>query len=145
MSIDENSGSEDWSGLEVLSVDQCHELLASTAVGRVGFVDAGSPMILPVNFTMDGRAVVFRSAPGSKLAAAMLQRPVAFEVDDWDPVNHTGWSVLATGVADLVDDPDETARLERLPVRPWSRPDLRDQWVRVMVEELTGRRLRRPG
>lgn len=136
---------EDWSGLEVLGADECRRLLTDAAVGRVGFVDAGSPMILPVNFTMDGPSVVFRSAPGSKLAAAMLQRPVAFEVDDWDAMNHTGWSVLATGVADLVDDPDEVARLERLPVRPWSRPDLRDQWVRVLVEELTGRRLNRPG
>ena len=36
---------------------------------------------------------------------------------------------------------DEIARLERLPVRPWSRPDLRDHWVRIMVEELTGRRI----
>ena len=145
MSTSHGNSSQDWSGLEVLSTAECHELLSTTAVGRIGFVDAGSPLILPVNFTMDGAAVVFRSAPGSKLAAAMLQRPVAFEIDDWDPVNHTGWSVLATGVADLVDDADEVARLERLPVRPWSRPDLRDQWVRVMVEELTGRRIRRPG
>lgn len=139
------SGAEDWSGLEVLTVDECRQLLSSTAVGRVGFVDAGSPVILPVNFALDAASVVFRSAPGSKLAAAMLQRPVAFEVDSWDPVNHTGWSVLATGVADLVLEPDEVTRLERLPVRPWSRPDLRDQWVRVLVEELTGRRIRRPG
>jgi uncharacterized protein len=136
---------EDWSGLEVLSGDECRRLLSTTAVGRVGFVDAGSPMILPVNFAMDGHAVVFRSAPGSKLAAAMLQRPVAFEIDDWDPMDHTGWSVLATGVADLVDEPDDVARLERLPVRPWSRPDVRDRWVRVMVEELSGRRILRPG
>lgn len=136
---------EDWSGLEVIPADECRRLMDSAVVGRIGFVEAGSPMILPVNFALDGHAVVFRTAPGSKLAAAMLQRPVAFEVDGWDAVNHTGWSVLATGFADQIDDPDEVARLEKLPVRPWSRPDLRDQWVRVVVEELSGRRLRRPG
>ena len=131
----------DWSGLEILSNDECHELLGSGAVGRIGFVDAGSPVILPVNYTMDDAAVVFRTAQGSKLSSAMMQRPVCFEVDQWDAVGHTGWSVLAKGVADEVLDEDEISRLESLPVRPWSRPDLRDRWVRVMVEELTGRRI----
>ena len=110
-------------------------------MGRIGFVDAGSPVILPVNYTMDGPAVVFRTAQGSKLSASMMQRPVCFEVDDWDAQSHTGWSVLAKGVADEVLDDQELERLAALPVRPWSRPDLRDHWVRILVEELTGRRI----
>ena len=131
----------DWTGLEILSPDECHLQLRLGAVGRIGFVDAGSPVILPVNYTMDGPAVVFRTAAGSKLSAGMMQRPVCFEVDHWDTMSHTGWSVLAKGVADEVLEAEEIARLERLPVRPWSRPDLRDHWVRIMVEELTGRRV----
>lgn len=131
----------DWSGLEILNPEECHLQLRLGAVGRIGFVDAGSPVILPVNYTMDGPAVVFRTAAGSKLSAGMMQRPVCFEVDHWDTMSHTGWSVLAKGVADEVLDAEEIARLERLPVRPWSRPDLRDRWVRIMVEELTGRRV----
>jgi nitroimidazol reductase NimA-like FMN-containing flavoprotein (pyridoxamine 5'-phosphate oxidase superfamily) len=131
----------DWSGLEILSDAECHEHLAMGAVGRIGFVDEGSPVILPVNYTLDGRAIVFRTAAGSKLSVGMMQRPVCFEVDEWDTLTHTGWSVLAKGVADEVLDDAEIARLETLPVRPWSRPDLRDHWVRIMVEELTGRRI----
>lgn len=131
----------DWSGLEILHPDECRAYLSSGAVGRIGFVEAGSPVILPVNYTVDGAAVVFRTAAGSKLSVGMMQRPVCFEVDDWDTVTHTGWSVLAKGVADEVLEPDEIARLEQLPVRPWSRPDLRDHWIRIMVEELTGRRI----
>jgi nitroimidazol reductase NimA-like FMN-containing flavoprotein (pyridoxamine 5'-phosphate oxidase superfamily) len=131
----------DWSGLEVLSVEECRSHLGFGAVGRIGFVEEGGPVILPVNYTMDGQAVVFRTAAGSKLSLGMMQRPVCFEVDDWDTTTHTGWSVLAKGVADEVLDTDEIARLEQLPVRPWSRPDLRDHWVRIMVEELTGRRI----
>lgn len=131
----------DWSGLEILSDVECHEHLALGAVGRIGFVDEGSPVILPVNYTLDGRAIVFRTAAGSKLSVGMMQRPVCFEVDEWDTVTHTGWSVLAKGIADEVLDDAEIARLETLPVRPWSRPDLRDHWVRIMVEELTGRRI----
>ncbi len=131
----------DWSGLQVLSVDDCRAHLTVGAVGRIGFVEEGGPVILPVNYTMDGHAVVFRSAAGSKLSLGMMQRPVCFEVDDWDTQTHTGWSVLAKGVADEVLDEEEIARLEQLPVRPWSRPDLRDHWIRIMVEELTGRRI----
>jgi len=131
----------DWSGLELLSNDDCHTLLASTSVGRLGFVERGGPVILPVNFTMDGLAIVFRTGEGSKLSTAMMQRPVCFEIDEWDSFSHTGWSVLAKGTADEVLDDDEIGRLERLPVRPWSRPDLRSHWIRIMVEELTGRRV----
>ncbi len=131
----------DWSGLEILSTEDCWTHLGAESVGRIGFVEAGSPVILPVNYTMDGHAVVFRTAAGSKLSVGMMQRPVCFEIDCWDSVSHTGWSVLAKGVADEVLDDDELQRLQSLPVRPWSRPDLRDHWVRIMVEELTGRRI----
>ncbi len=140
-----DSTDQDWSGLEILSDEQCLARLRSSTVGRVGFVDAGSPSILPVNYAMDGRAIVFRSAPGSKLSAGMMQRPVAFEIDAWNAVDHLGWSVLAKGIADEVLDGEEIARLEQLPVRPWSRPDLRDHWVRIMIEELSGREVTRPG
>ncbi len=117
-----DSTDQDWSGLEILSDEQCLARLRSSTVGRVGFVDAGSPSILPVNYALDGRAIVFRSAPGSKLSAGMMQRPVAFEIDAWNAVDHLGWSVLAKGIADEVLDGEEIARLEQLPVRPWSRP-----------------------
>ena len=139
------SANVDWSGLEVLSVDDCRSHLALGAVGRVGFVEEGGPVILPVNYTMDGAAIVFRTAAGSKLSVGMMQRPVCFEVDDWDTMTHSGWSVLAKGVADEVLDTAEIERLEQLPVRPWSRPDLRDHWIRIMVEELTGRRISHRG
>ena len=135
----------DWSGLEILGTDECRTLLASVGVGRVGFVEAGGPVILPVNYTVDGHAVVFRTGGGSKLSMAMMQRPVCFEIDDWNTMTHTGWSVLAKGVADEVLDEEEISRLRRLPVQPWSRPDLRDHWVRIMIEELSGRRITQPG
>lgn len=131
----------DWSGLEVLSPDECFQLLGETPVARLGFVDGGSPVILPVNYTLDGRSIVFRTAEGSKLSAAMMERPVCVEIDSWDAMDHTGWSVLAKGLAALVLEEDQTDRLDLLPVQPWSRPDQRHHWVRVMIEEMTGRRI----
>ncbi|MGB6059458.1 MAG: pyridoxamine 5'-phosphate oxidase family protein [Microthrixaceae bacterium] len=131
----------DWTGLEVLGSEECFQLLRNTVVGRIGFVESGGPVILPVNFAVDGRAVVFKTGEGSKLSAALMQEPVCLEIDSWDTMSHTGWSVLAKGVADVVLDPDETDRLELLPVQPWTRPDVRSHWVRVMIEDLTGRRI----
>ncbi|MCU1352234.1 MAG: flavin-nucleotide-binding protein-like protein [Acidimicrobiales bacterium] len=129
----------DWSGLEIVDVDECYRRLARSPVGRLGFVDRGDPVILPVNFAVDGRSLVFQSAAGSKLSSAVMNEPVCLEVDEWDVISHSGWSVLAKGMAGTVDDPTEVERLDSLPVRPWTRPDLRSQWVRILVEEVTGR------
>lgn len=131
----------DWSGLEVLSYEECRGLLERQPVGRVGFVQDGSPVILPINYVLDGGSIVFRSGRGSKLESALMSRPVCVEVDSWNVVEHTGWSVLAKGLAEHVIDGDEIDRLDALAVKPWSRPDLRHEWIRVMIEELSGRRI----
>ncbi len=131
----------DWSGLEVLSYEECRRLLSDAPVGRIGFVQDGSPVILPINYVLDGGLIVFRSGRGSKLDSAMMGRPVCVEVDSWDVAEHVGWSVLAKGLAEHMTDGDEVDRLDRLPVKPWSRPDLRHEWISVMIEELSGRRI----
>ncbi len=131
----------DWSGLVILGEEECYEHLRREPVGRLGFVDRAEPVILPVNFAVDGRSIVFRTGQGSKLASALMAQPVCLEIDGWDGFDHTGWSVLAKGVAEAVDDEPTVARLAELPVRPWSRPDLRVEWVRIRVEEISGRRI----
>jgi uncharacterized protein len=129
----------DWTGLAVLSVDDCYDRLRHAHVGRVGFLDAGEVVVLPVNIALDGHSVVFRTGRGSKLSAAAMGSPVCVEVDDWDGFAHTGWSVVARGFAQHVLDDDRLARYETLPVRPWATPAVRDQWVRVVIEEISGR------
>ncbi|MGZ4692660.1 MAG: pyridoxamine 5'-phosphate oxidase family protein [Acidimicrobiales bacterium] len=131
----------DWSGLVILDQEQCYEHLREEPVGRLGFVDHAEPVILPVNYAVDGRSIVLRTGQGSKLSVALMAQPVCLEIDGWDVMSHTGWSVLVKGVAEAVDDPAVIDRLEQLPVRPWSRPDLRREWVRIMVEEVTGREI----
>jgi len=138
---EELHASLDWSGLVILDEHECYELLREQPVGRLGFVDKAEPVILPVNYAVDGRSLVFRTGQGSKLSSALMAQPVCLEIDSWDDVGHTGWSVLVKGVADAVDDETVIARLDQLPVRPWSRPDLRREWVRIMAEEVTGRRI----
>ena len=43
---------------------------------------------------------------------------VAYEADNFDPRRRVGWSVVATGPATTVNDPDEVWRYERL-LHPW--------------------------
>jgi nitroimidazol reductase NimA-like FMN-containing flavoprotein (pyridoxamine 5'-phosphate oxidase superfamily) len=47
-------------------------------------------------------------------------RLVAFEVDDIDPVSHTGWSVVVTGSARELSALDDLERLRSLPSARWT-------------------------
>ena len=128
----------DHQGLEVLSPEECWQLLRDSPVGRVAFNEAGEPMVLPVNHAVVGHRIVFRTLRGSLLHEALLVEPVAFQVDGFDAVERTGWSVLARGVADLADSPEQ---LDELELRPWADAVHRDDWVQIRVEEVTGRRI----
>ncbi|QYC45615.1 Pyridoxamine 5'-phosphate oxidase [Nonomuraea coxensis DSM 45129] len=130
----------DSSGLQVLTDEECLRLLASTPIGRIVFTDRALPAVQPVAFCLDGDAIVIRTGVGSKLAAATRRAVVAFEVDDYDPVRRTGWSVSVVGHATAVTDPAETARLAELPLDPWV-PGGLDHFIRVSLEQVTGRRI----
>lgn len=131
----------DHAGLEILSPEECQRHLESSSIGRLAFFDAGAPTILPVTITMWGSTVVFRTAPGSKLDAAVMTRVVALEVDDFDEVTHEGWSVVVKGTLMPVEDGREIASLDRLGNAPWSKPEIRQHWVQVRADETTGRRI----
>lgn len=135
-------GALDWAGLEVLSNDECEARLEAAPIARLGFVDAGEPVILPINFIWHDHKVIFRTAAGSKLAAAMMGRPVCVEIDGWNTAEHTGFSVVVKGTAEEVVDEATIATYEQLHVRPWSRPDLRTHWVVVHAGDVTGRAIR---
>ncbi len=126
-------------GLEVLSDEECRRLLTTAQVGRVA-VCTGHPAILPVVYGILDGDVVFRTAPGEKLIAAALQRTVAFEIDDYSVATRSGWSVDVVGTAEEIVHPDELARAEALGLEPWA-GDVRDRFVRIRTEEVSGRRI----
>jgi nitroimidazol reductase NimA-like FMN-containing flavoprotein (pyridoxamine 5'-phosphate oxidase superfamily) len=132
----------DRNGLEVLGPEECLRLLRTAAIGRVGLSSAALPSVLPVNFRLVGDRILFRTGWGSKLDAATRNAVVAFEVDDFDVVDHTGWSVLVVGVArDLLEDEvDEIDPAERARIERWaSGPD--DRMVAISCELVSGRRI----
>jgi len=127
-------------GLEVIALEECLTLLASRPYGRIAYLDAGSPSIVPVNHLVDGPSVVLRSLDGGKLAAAIFERPVAFELDDLDFTTRSGWSVVVRGRAEIVEDED-AARYQAW-LDSWAVKDgARTTWVRIVADEVSGRRL----
>jgi len=127
-------------GLEVIGLEECLTLLASRPYGRLAYIDAGAPAIVPVNHIVHGPSVVLRSLDGGKLGAAIFERPVAFELDELDVTTHTGWSVVVTGRAEIVDDAEAQNYAEGL--ERWAvKPGARTTWVRILADEVSGRRL----
>ena len=130
-------------GLEVLSLSQCLALLRSRPLGRLAYLDAGGPTVVPVNHLVDGPSIVLRSLSGGKTDAVLNGQSVAFQLDEHDPARGTGWSVLVRGRAVPVDDPEEIARFEA-ELDSWAAQDREDvTWLRIVAEEISGRRLRR--
>jgi uncharacterized protein len=126
-------------GLQLLSEGECLSLVALRPIGRVVVSIGALPAVFPVNFCVVGRDVVFRTAPGTKLVAALRGAVVAFEVDDFEGQGHRGWSVLIIGQAAEISA-EELTGLEPLPVRSWARGS-RDHVVRIASEFVSGRRL----
>ena len=128
--------------IEVLSEQECRELLDGHHFGRIGVVSGGAPIILPVNYVFHEGRIAIRTDRGTKLSAAALAQ-VAFEIDEADDEEHTGWSVLVRGTGyDVTDSVDEiSAHLRDTAVDTWA-PGERANWVRVEPAAITGRRIR---
>lgn len=132
--------------VELVELDEgtCMDLLDTTPVGRLAFIGEDSrPTILPVNHVVDEGDIYFRTAPGTKLDVAqrLATAPVAFEVDDFTTSERTGWSVHVRGRIEPVADAVRRAHLDRTGHKAWVSETDQHAWVRVIVDEMTGRRL----
>jgi hypothetical protein len=52
----------------MLSPVECFDLLEPGGIGRVGFPSPDGIMMLPVNFAIMGKTIIFRTAPDTLLA-----------------------------------------------------------------------------
>jgi nitroimidazol reductase NimA-like FMN-containing flavoprotein (pyridoxamine 5'-phosphate oxidase superfamily) len=127
-------------GLELLTEEQARDLLARGEVGRIGITIGALPAIFPVNYRLLDGAIVFRTSPGSKLSAATEGAVVAFEVDDYQLADRTGWSVLAVGQAELVHDVAMTFKVLDAGLEPLA-GGRRSSIVRIKPTFLSGRRI----
>jgi nitroimidazol reductase NimA-like FMN-containing flavoprotein (pyridoxamine 5'-phosphate oxidase superfamily) len=122
----------------VLTLDEadCRLRLRSRTLGRVAVKLADDLVIFPVYYAVMDDDVVFRTAPGTKLSAAVLKTKVAFEVDGAAP----GWSVLVRGHAEQIHEHDQQVRARSLLGSDWPAGE-RDHLVRIRCEKITGRSL----
>ncbi|MFE2543077.1 pyridoxamine 5'-phosphate oxidase family protein [Actinacidiphila glaucinigra] len=124
-----------------LSSGECWSRLDGHGVGRVAVTTPGREAILPVNYSVVDRSVVFRTAPGSG-PAEVVGTEVVFEVDHVDEALSQGWSVLVRGLARRVEDPEAVRYLaQRVYSGPWPGDDDRVMWVRIEAGAISGRRI----
>jgi nitroimidazol reductase NimA-like FMN-containing flavoprotein (pyridoxamine 5'-phosphate oxidase superfamily) len=125
--------------VETLGPRDSWALLGSAKVGRLAVVVAGRPEIFPVNHVVDHGTVVFRTAPGTKLAAIRGATPVAFEADGLDLDTGVAWSVILKGHAVRVTGRNLVLEAAALPIFPWH-DEPKNWFVRVEADEISGRR-----
>jgi uncharacterized protein len=125
-----------------LSPAECWELLTAKSVGRIAYCKANGPVVLPVNYTIRGQSIVFRTAAGGLLHDAMRSAQAAFQVDEIDDFLQAGWSVLLVGNAQWVNDTEQLTDLwwDQHQPDPWAGGE-RNAFVRLLPSEITGRRV----
>ncbi len=119
----------------------CRTLIAKGGIGRVVVWSKRGPIALPVNFATSQDDIVFRTSADSELVHALTGGPISFEVDHIDDALTEGWSVLISGHAQVITDPDELASAQGLGIHPWA-SGARDVYVRLTPTQTTGRTIR---
>ena len=110
--------------------------LSGVTLGRLATSVAGQPDIFPVNFAVQRKTILIRTAEGTKLAGAAINQRVAFEADDHDVAQ--GWSVVVKGYARVLTGSDEVAEAERAQVLPWTATP-KQRFIRIVPTQITRR------
>jgi nitroimidazol reductase NimA-like FMN-containing flavoprotein (pyridoxamine 5'-phosphate oxidase superfamily) len=124
-----------------LSEAECKQLLAEHTAGRIGFMAADGPQILPVTYQFRHGSVVFRTSPVGVLSGLVRRTSVAFEIDNIDEQNKSGWSVLVLGFAEaMAHNYLLTSAWETGP-EPWA-DGVRNLFIEVKPRKISGRAVR---
>jgi nitroimidazol reductase NimA-like FMN-containing flavoprotein (pyridoxamine 5'-phosphate oxidase superfamily) len=139
---DPGAGAASDAQLRVIPPEECYRLLHTQEIGRLGLNTERYPLILPVNYALDGTTLVIRTHAGAILRGAEHAN-VTFEVDEIDRRTRSGWSVLVRGSAEEVGErhrADLVARTRATGVQPWA-PGEKGHWLRIIAHEISGRRI----
>lgn len=101
-----------------LSRQEALDLLSSVTIGRVVFTSHALPAVRPVNHRFIDGQIIIRTRLSASVNAA-TGTVVAYEADDLDPIHRLGWSVVVTGTAHAINDPERIARYTHQ-VQPWA-------------------------
>lgn len=123
--------------LEILDFEQCTHLLREGSVGCLGLPSVGAPELRPVNFVYDEDGIVIRTGEGQILEAGRCGHAVSFQLFGIDTLEHTGWSVIASGKLSVLPTNERTLAL---PLRPWA-SGVKDRFVRLSIGQMSGLRI----
>ena len=123
--------------VSILSETECWNLLSSRSLGRLVTSVDGQPEIFPVNFVVQHRTVLFRTAEGTKLVSAAINDRVLFEADDHNVAE--GWSVIVKGTARILRTDEDIDEAEQAQLLPWT-ATVKQHFVRIRPLSVTGRR-----
>jgi nitroimidazol reductase NimA-like FMN-containing flavoprotein (pyridoxamine 5'-phosphate oxidase superfamily) len=123
--------------VEDLSAEQCTVHLEAAAYGRLVYLAERGPVAIPVNYEYTAGQVVISTDPAKadRLEQATV---VGFEVDRVVEDLAEGWSVLVTGKARRVTDPQERESLSSLGLERWPEGG-EHELVAISAREVTGR------
>ncbi|WP_406815404.1 pyridoxamine 5'-phosphate oxidase family protein [Mycobacterium sp. M23085] len=124
-------------GVTILPAHECWDLLSGMTLGRLVTDVGGQPEIFPVNYVVQRRTILFKTAEGTKLVSAAINNHVVFEVDDHNVAE--GWSVVVKGVARSLRTNKQIEDAEDAQVLPWTASE-KPHYVRILPERITGRR-----
>ena len=121
-------------------------MLRTVGIGRLATPTAhGGVDVYPVNHVVDQGSIVFRTAMGTKLTAALDADEIAFEADNaactYDQQHDDPWSVVMHGTAGLISLETELFDSFGLSVRPWHVSN-KPYFVRLVPTVVSGRRFR---
>lgn len=130
---------DDTNSMSILPATECWNLLTGTELGRLVTSVDGKPAIFPVNFAVQNRTILFRTAQGTKLVSAAINNEVLFEADAHSLSE--GWSVIVSGVARSIRDDEDIAEAAQAGLIPWIASE-KPHYVRIRPHSVTGRRFR---
>jgi nitroimidazol reductase NimA-like FMN-containing flavoprotein (pyridoxamine 5'-phosphate oxidase superfamily) len=123
--------------VSILPESECWKLMSNVALGRLITDVDGQPEVFPVNFAVQERTILFRTAEGTKLVSAAINDRVLFEVDQYDL--NGGWSVIVKGSARLVRNSEDLDAASQAGLRSWT-ATTKQHFVRIRPLSVTGRR-----
>ena len=127
-------------GLIEIDRQECMELLAAKAVGRLAYVVDKGARILPFNYIVAEDSVILRTVPDGEVYHHGLSSICAFEVDETDEFFQSGWSVVVVGRLELATDEDFARMLYGKMPEPWVGGN-RYMFVRLRCDQISGRRV----
>lgn len=119
---------------------ECWDLLHRSGIGVLATSAAGRPDLFPVTYLVDGGALMFRTAPGTKVEQLEENDNAAFIVQGHDGDGH--WSVVLRGTVDIMDDQVEIVGSGALELAAWA-PGAKHLFLRLTPSRVTGRRIQR--